>query len=165
MIIKIATMHGETHLTFMVEWIRVLRSLWRGDPSGSLQRMDREALCYRAANDVSVNKRERGDEGDDWLSKLPTASPQDFLIRTDLCLSVRLLRSSDDSNHPSVHVFFPPLHPSGNVLALCAFFNQRITRDSFRPSLDIIKWLTASLHPLSTTPPLPPHPDSIRVRL
>lgn len=48
------------------------------------------------------------------------------------------------------------LHSSRNVLAFCTFFNQRITRDSFRPSFDILNgWQTilATLHPLH-----PPHP-------
>lgn len=52
------------------------------------------------------------------------------------------------------------LHPSENVLALYAFFNQRITHESFRPSLDLIKWLTDNIGP--TASPASPQPAPVQ---
>lgn len=160
MIIKITTMRSETHLAFMADWFGFWKSLWRADPLGFLlcpQQMDKEARCCRVASDVLVNRRGWGDEG----------KPSNRYATSSLCIALFLsfclclFRLSDDSNHSICPSILSSLHLSENVLALYAFFSQRITQDSFHPGLDIIKWLTentlTSLHPLPT--PTESHPN------
>lgn len=119
--------------------------------------MDRGTLCYKVGIGVWVNKREWKDEGNGGLSKLSATSSHYILCSSKNFFPPRLL--SFTSSNASDFGFSS--QPSENVLALYAFFNQWITQDSFRPSLDIIKWLTDIIgftaspeHPSS--PPLTP---------
>lgn len=157
MIIKIATMHGESHVTLMVEWVlKVSLKIPQAFCSGHRSWTGGLFVIKLAMVSELIKENERMRVMVAFQNYLPHLLII-FCVLPKNFFPPRLL-SFTASN---AFDFGFSSYPSENVLALYAFFNQWITQDSFRPSLDIIKWLTdiigftaSSEYPSS--PPLTP---------
>lgn len=136
-------MHGESHLTFMVEWIRVVKvSLKSRSPrlfsSGHSTWTGRFFVKELAMMSQSIKENE---------GMRVMMAFQKYLPYLLSIFFNAFFKTVSFPSHPQMTLIICAsisfsLRLSENVLALNAFFNQRITQNSFHPSLDIIKWLT-----------------------
>lgn len=150
-------MHGESHLTFTMGWIRVLKVSLKSrsprlSPAATAHGQGRPFATKLAMMSESIKENERMKVMMAFQKKkkkeyLPRPLSILRFKRSHFLHIIRWLMSS-------ASIWFSLLW-SENMLAFCK--NQRITQDSFYPSLNILNgWQTIftslhSLHPLTHT--------------